>query len=343
MNTMKILKIAVVVCIIILLFYFVFNDVNLSDVIKHIKNINPVYPLVFAVGVFLNFIIRAYRWGIILKPYKKDIPLKTLYDFTVIGFFLNLFTGRLGEVARGILLARKEKIKKSFGLATVVLERMIDSFIIILLFLISLFFIKNSNSEFLQNLKKISLYILPVILIIFSMFYFINIKKISNLIEKSVILISKILPAKFRERAVKSVLNFFTGLKLNLSLYDFTKLFLFSIIVWLCVIPFYWFLMKGFDFGVNISLAETVPYFSILAVSATIPIPGMAGSLDAGSKLGFTELYKIPSDSATVVAYTILFHFFIVFVSIIAGFISFYRQRLNFKIIKKIKDKNEMS
>jgi len=60
--------------------------------------------------------------------------LLTLYNYTAIGFFLNLLPGRLGEPVRGILLAREEKIDKSYGLASVVVERMIDFLMMILIF-----------------------------------------------------------------------------------------------------------------------------------------------------------------------------------------------------------------
>lgn len=336
---MKYLKIIIILAIIVVLFLFFFKNVNFTEVLKSLKNINPIYPIVFIFGCLLQFFIRGYRWGIILKPYKNKIPILTLYNFTVIGFFLNIIPGgRVGEAARGILLAREVEIKRSYGLASVVLERVIDILIMTLLFLTSLFFIDN-KSTFLLKLKDISLYLLIVMLFIFCMFYMLNLKKIFILVERFIYFISKISPKKIRERVALFLLSFVKGLKLNLSIFGFIKLFLSSIVVWLSIIPFFWFLMKGFDIDINIF--KTIPYFCVIAVSASVPTPAMAGSLDAGSKLGLTKLFNVSPETA--VAYTLLFHFLIVACTIIAGLIAFWKYGLNFKIIRGIKKNNEMS
>ena len=136
---MRYVKILLIVGIVGVLLYFFFQDVNFGEVIAIIKGLNPIFPIVFFTGLFLQFFIRAYRWGLLLKPHKEKIPLLTLYNYTVIGFLIStILPGRLGEPAKGMLLASEENISRSYGLASVVLERLIDSLMIVLLFLTSL-------------------------------------------------------------------------------------------------------------------------------------------------------------------------------------------------------------
>jgi len=183
---MKYLKLILILVLIILLLAIFFKDANFGKVFNEIKDINPVYPLLFILGIFINMIIRSYRWGIILKQYKKKISFKTLINFNAIGFFINFLPGKVGEFARGILIARKEKINQSYGLASVIIERLIDVLMIVVLFLVSLFFIRDNNTPFMMTLKKASYFILPIIVFIFLLFYFINSKKIFSYVEKSI-------------------------------------------------------------------------------------------------------------------------------------------------------------
>jgi uncharacterized protein (TIRG00374 family) len=338
---MKYLKFVLIFSVVALLLFFFFKDVNFSEVGNIVKDINPLYPLVFFIGHLFQYFIRAYRWGIILSPYKKKIPLMTLFDFTAIGFFLNLLPGRLGEPARGILLARHEKIDKSYGLASVVIERMIDFLMMILIFLVSLFFVNINGSALLLKLQNISFYILPVIILIFLMFYLINLPRVFSIVEKIVVFLAKVVPRKIRKKTIKFTLNFLKGLKLHLPVLDFIKLFFSSLLVWLYLIGFYWFLMKGFN--INITFAETIPYFSILVLFAAIPTPGMTGTMDLGSKVGLTQLYNVSTDTA--VAFTILLHALLLSVWVIWGLVAVWRQGLSFKTLKNIKarEKDEVS
>ena len=332
---MKYFKLILILVVIILLLAIFFKDANFEKVFNEIKNINPIYPLLFILGIFINMIVRSYRWGLILKQYKEEISFKTLINFTAIGFFINFLPGRVGEFARGILIARKEKINQSYGLASVIIERLIDVLMVVILFLVSLSFIRDNNSTFMMNLKRISYFMLPIIIFVFLLFYFINSKKIFSYVEKTICFLAKIIPHKFREKAVNFILNFIKGLRLNLRFVDFLKLFLSSLLVWAVLVPFYWILMKGFD--INVSLFETIPFFSITVIAAAIPTPGMAGSLDAGAKLGLITLFKVAE--STAVAYTLVFHFLILLFITIFGLISLWMQGLNFKMIKNIKDK----
>ena len=338
---MKLVKILLIVGLIGVLLFFFLKNIDLRQVKDHISTVNLFYLFLFLLGLYIQFFIRAYRWGILLKPHKNKIPIMTLYNYTVIGFLLNLIPGKVGEPAWGILLAGEEKIGRSYGLASIVLERLIDSALIILLFLFSLFFVKDNNSQLLTGLKKISFFVFPLIVLFFVLFYLLNTDKLFIFVEKFIRFLSKLLPAKIRERAIGFALNFVKGLRLNLSLFNFIKLIVASLAVWLFLIPFYWLLMYGFGFGANVGPFEMLAYFSVIVASAAVPTPGMAGSFDAVSRIGLEEICKV--DPNLAVAYTILAHFLILVVMVVPGMVAFWTKGINLKIIRNIKDKNEMS
>jgi len=335
---MKYVKHILVIVFVILLFWVFFRDFELlKQSFIEIKKINILYPIGFVIGLWLQFFVRAYRWGLILKQYKK-IKLKSIYNYTVLGFFINIFLpGRVGEAGKAIILSKKENINSGIVFASVFLERLIDSFMAVFIFIISLLFIE-SNSSFLLNMKKISYYLFPVFILVFILFYLINSSKLSGLIERLIEIFSKIFPKKIRQKVISFLMEFVKALKLKLSLFQFIELFFMSAFVWLMLIPFYWLLMRGFN--INISLLDSVIYFSILVFFAAIPTPGMAGSLDAGSKLILTKVFNILEKSA--VAYTIVFHVLILLLNIVLGFISLKSEGLSLKNIRGLK-KDDMS
>jgi len=265
----------------------------------------------------------------------------TLYHYTVIGFFLDaIIPGKIGEPAKGILLAKEENIGRSVGLASVVLERLIDTLMIALFFLVSLFFIRDTTSPLLLKLKIAAYFIFPILVLFLLLFYFLNTEKAFVYVAKIIRFLAKVLPHKTRERAVSFGLNFVKGLRLNLSFLNYMKLLVSSIVVWLFLVPFYWFLMQGFEFGPGISMMETIPYFSIIVLSAAVPTPGMAGSFDIASKqVLISSTYNVHLNEA--VAYTVLAHFLILVVMVIPGVISFWAKGISMKTIRNITSKRD--
>ncbi|HLP58700.1 MAG TPA: lysylphosphatidylglycerol synthase transmembrane domain-containing protein [Candidatus Deferrimicrobium sp.] len=335
---MKYIKIFLIVVIVGGLLYLFLKDVDLPVVMNLIKQINPIYPIVFFIGLFLQYFIRSYRWGLLLKRHKKKINIFSLYNYTVIGYLINiLLPGRLGEPARGILLADEQKISRSSGLASILLERLIDASMIVLIFLASLIFIKGNHSKFLVELKHAAFIAAPIFASVFVLFYLVNTGKALPHVEKAILSFAKIFPAKKRTRVASFLIDFIKSLRLNLGVWESLRLFFTSIWVWLFYVPFYWFMMQGFEFGSRVNLVNTIPYFGIIVLGATVPTPGMAGTLDAASRHGLEKLYGAETNPAA--AYTLLVHFLIIAAVIIPGLIALWTKGLNLKIIKNLDTK----
>ncbi len=88
--------------------------------------------------IFVEFVLRALRWQIILKPANKDITLKDSFKVLCIGFGLNnILPLRLGELARGVIGSEKLNVPLPTVLATIVIERILDMMTIAVIFLLS--------------------------------------------------------------------------------------------------------------------------------------------------------------------------------------------------------------
>jgi len=71
------------------------------------------YILLAVALSLLTFVVRALRWRILLSHLKGGIPFFSLLSCTVIGFMVSyVLPGRVGELARPLLLAAKEQMSR---------------------------------------------------------------------------------------------------------------------------------------------------------------------------------------------------------------------------------------
>lgn len=117
--------------------YFAFQEVRPSELFNSLASINYFWVLPSLVLVMISFYFRAIRWQIILMSTKK-ITIWRAFHPMMIGFMINcVLPGRLGEVARPVILQKKENVPFTTGLATVAAERIFDICLLLLLFIVT--------------------------------------------------------------------------------------------------------------------------------------------------------------------------------------------------------------
>src|SRR5205807_9039001 len=94
---------------------------------------NYVWLIPSAVCTLLGYVLRTMRWRFILSSAARA-PLTTLFPVLIMGFATNnLLPVRLGEIWRAYLLGRKQNVRKTLVLASVVVERVFDGITLIAL------------------------------------------------------------------------------------------------------------------------------------------------------------------------------------------------------------------
>jgi len=93
------------------------------------------YPYLIpgVVCTMLGHFSRSVRWKFMMSPIKK-CRIAPLWSATAIAFMVNnLLPARLGEFVRAIAIGRTEHVSKSAAFATIVFERVVDVFVLIIL------------------------------------------------------------------------------------------------------------------------------------------------------------------------------------------------------------------
>src|SRR5436309_8936008 len=98
----------------------------------------PLLLLAILVGYFGHLSTRSWRWATMLRPLKERVSFYNLFSTTAIGYAISwLVPLRIGEVARPVLLARRERIPVAGVLATAGIERILDAVAVLVLAAVS--------------------------------------------------------------------------------------------------------------------------------------------------------------------------------------------------------------
>ncbi len=99
---------------------------DVRELTTALASANYLWVAAVVASTILSYVLRTIRWGIIVHP-TRSLPFRTLLPVLFIGFMANnLLPARIGELVRAYALGQKTGLSKSFGLATILVERLCD-------------------------------------------------------------------------------------------------------------------------------------------------------------------------------------------------------------------------
>lgn len=136
----------------ILLLYLAFRGRDINQLIADLADANYYWvglSLVFGVTAYVS---RAKRWLILLEPMGYHPKLSNSLYAVVVGYFANIAVPRIGELTRCTALNQVEKIPVDKLFGTVILERVIDMFMLLSLTLLTILLQIDVFGNFFFNL-----------------------------------------------------------------------------------------------------------------------------------------------------------------------------------------------
>jgi uncharacterized protein (TIRG00374 family) len=280
-----------------LFLFLALRNIDWSDFFAALLSARFLY-LIPAVAVSLiGHCFRAYRWRFMLAPVKRIKPTR-LFSVLMIGYMANnLLPARLGEVLRAYVLGRTEQINKTGAFATIVYERIVDVFALLVLLWFTL--IKQSG---LGWIRVGGLWILGMnAALLILLFYMERSRARTELILGK---LARALPAAFREKALKTAGSFLEGLKIIGEAKSGAMVALFTIPVWLAAILAIYFCLGAMDLH--------VPYLTSTCLIVLISLGSMIPS--APAYIGTTQyacvvgLSLVGIGKSEALAFSILYH-----------------------------------
>jgi len=181
------------------------RSLDLREVMRALAAANWIWFLPICGLTLLAFWIRAVRWGWLLKSV-KPIGASSLFSATMIGFAANnLLPARLGELVRPWALGTSEKISRSSVFATVIVERVVDMFCILVFLGVSL--ILHPAPPVIQNAGLAALVVNLLLLI-----GLVVIERNPAHADRLAAWFQRVLPPKFGPKVASLLRNFAGGL-----------------------------------------------------------------------------------------------------------------------------------
>lgn len=245
------------------------EDCSLLDkLITDFTSANFFWLFMVLIAYTISNISRTARWQMLLRPLGLNIkPLNGFFTI-MLGYFANLGFPRIGEFVRAGTLARYEKAEFEKVMGTVVVDRVIDVFSLLIAILLAFLFSFNELSAFLDSmpLSFSGTKILGILVVLgltgfFLLFYFIK---------------------KFPENfLVKKILSFLEGVK-SIRNIDRPFWFLFhSLLIWVMYFVMIWVGLYAFGPTAHLGATAGLLLFVVGSLGIVIPTPGGMGTYHA--------------------------------------------------------------
>jgi glycosyltransferase 2 family protein len=274
----------------IFMMWFATKDVALVDIKKALANGNKTYiAMVCMVGV-LSIVFRAIRWQILIEPLGKKPRFSNTFLSIFIGYGVNFFTPRLGELARCGILSKYEDIPTDKLAGTMIAERLFDVICLLLLIATTLITEYTTVMDYFltlvnDKLGKNGLPILGLVLLVGSITVFVVVKKI--------------LQSKTENKFTLIIKNLVEGVMSVFKMKNRVQFIIQTILIWGC----YWAMTYlGFLALQQTSHLNLGAGFSVLTFGSLgflFPFGG-AGAYQLIVSNVLTQLYKIPSTYSTI-------------------------------------------
>lgn len=302
--------------------FFAFKDVNPDEVIEILQHSSMFYLGLFLIVFMLSHYLRALRWKYILGSVKEDASVWRLWGALMVGYGVNCVVPRLGEVYRALFVGKWENLSRPSMLGTIVVERVIDIFVLLLSVLVSVFIYSGDLYDKISWLRS-TVYIGSVAILGIIVVLYLTVRykeKFYNSIVKFV--------SKFSDTIADKLGYAFAMFADGFATLKGTKNYTLTIILSILIMLVYGANSYLGFFVVNMQETREVTFamgwilMTISAFGIIIPTPGGTGSYHALSIFVLSQLFGFSVDLSA--AYAILTHLVSYILFILSTVVSIY-------------------
>lgn len=291
-----------------LFIYFAFRGISFKSLLHDALQANYWILLLTVLIVLLSHFIRALRWRLILQELKEDVSVVNTWGSIMVGYLLNNFVPRLGEVVRGYTTGRLEEVSVSGVFGTIVLERLFDMLSAGVLFGLALFLYHGNLIQSFPFLRIAGVLLIAGSVMVGGLLYAASIsEKLQKLILRFV---AAVLPKKFAHRVESIVMSFLTSFRLlrsgkRVGLITFYTALIWIVYIFTMYVPFF-----AFPFGARLHLTFYDAFLLILVttIAWVVPSPGGMGVYHLFVSQALVIISGVPK--AEALTYATLTYFF---------------------------------
>jgi uncharacterized membrane protein YbhN (UPF0104 family) len=224
--------------------------------------------LVAVACIQLSILLRAFRWNV-LSGKAATVPAWRLIPSQFIGFTIVALFGRVADLARPYLIARRTKTPVATQLAIYSIERALDLSSAVILFAITLVFApKNMPHHEIFVAAGRGAVTLTAIIVVFAL----SVRFAGIALAAIARRVGGLISPAFGENASQKILELREGMRTLATLPQFAGSLAWSLVIWILIAAAYFATMRAFVGAPSLALVGIPGTMLILAAS-------MAGSL----------------------------------------------------------------
>ncbi|HEV8368138.1 MAG TPA: lysylphosphatidylglycerol synthase transmembrane domain-containing protein [Pyrinomonadaceae bacterium] len=317
------------------LFWWFGRKLDWSEVRVAVSHSNPYLLGAAALIVCLSYVVRAFRWGALLKPL-GPARFADLFAATTVGFGTVFLIGRTGEVVRPVVLPmRDQRVRPSASFVTIMVERIYDMMAVVFLFAVNLLWFRppaSSGSDFTKvRIVGIAL-LLATAIGVGSMTWF---RKNSKIVIGGFTWVFErlgFIPQRLVKLAIGTLEQLARALRVLVNFGELAETIGWTALLWLGVTVANLLVIRAF--GLNFGLPETIFVLGWSLAGSLVPTPGgAAGAFHAATAAG---LLVLGVERETAAAISILMHVIDFGPAVLFGFFYMIRGDLNFTKLRAL-------
>lgn len=275
--------------------YYTLRNISLDELIASFKEVELIYILPALGIILLTFVVRAYRWQILLRPFKQ-IPVKDIYAPLMIGFMGNILPARAGEFLRAYLIGKKQGITFSGAFSTIIVERLFDLVFLLILFA-WVFVVKVDMFDPQLTFSGVSVQTMLMgfgqfcgVLVVGLLCFMFLLAYKEEQVKFCIGWLAKPLPENWKKKISIMVGEFALGCKIVKNPGALLQIIILSAVLWFLFVATYYPFYYAFDLQ-NKSLDSLLLLTVMVCVLITLlPTPGFLGSFNAGVLIALHEI-----------------------------------------------------
>lgn len=251
--------------------YFTLNNKPLNEIFESLKDANIKWIIISMLGLIVTFYLRAFRWKVLLESSNTNPTRYHVIYSLILGYFVNSFTPKFGEIIRCTSLKKSENIPTSVSLGTVVSERIYDVLVLLLGLLVIFFleldrlghvFISMKDSVILVFEKNAVAGISIIVVILLGIYLIYQLSKKNKFAAKLSLFLKEML----------------VSLKMSIKMKKYKSFIFLTILIWLVLV------FVNYSFLMSLSAtSEFGIYFAVIvlfvgSVGWVFPSPGGIGT-----------------------------------------------------------------
>lgn len=268
--------------------YLAFRNVPLAGLEAALGRVRPGWLLLAVAVSFLIMVFRAWRWQLELVPLER-IPLGRLWAITAVAYLaINLLPARLGEVVRPWLLSRRSSVSFSNVVGNLVVEKTMDSVVILFYILTGLIAVDNLPTWVRTGAMIPAVFAVTLVVLVVLLWW-----RGEAFVDRWLL---RRLPERFGASLKRVLSAIIAGMQVLPNPTLLLAVFLVSLALWFLPILSSYIMIRAFDFNLPFSAAVVV--FIFIGFGTALPnVPGMIGPYQYACVLAL-ELFGVPKVDA---------------------------------------------